>query len=156
MTKKVNQDPDYVLWNLLILTRDAVYRAREKELAQYGITPEQAGTLFAIYSLGDQATVSKIGLRIMRKPHSVSSLLKRLRKYGLVTKQESGNRREPAIYRLTQEGHEAYECSTKRESLHKALSALSGTEKSNLEDSLRRLMDQAFKDMADDLKPPWP
>ena len=51
MNQNVNNGRDYVLWMLMILARDIVYKAREKELVQYGITPEQSGVLFAINSL---------------------------------------------------------------------------------------------------------
>ena len=156
MERNTAKDTDYVLWNLLILTRDAIHRAREKELNRYGITPVQSGTLFAIHNLGDQATISRIGLRIMRKPHSVLNLLQRLENHGMVKKQKSGNGRTPATYTLTPKGHEAYLNSTKRESVHRALSALTDVEKQRLENYLRKTMNQTFEDMADEPKPGWP
>jgi DNA-binding MarR family transcriptional regulator len=156
MAKNAENDTDYVLWNLLILTRDAIHKVRERELTRFGITPVQAGTLFAIHNLGDQATISRIGLRIMRKPHSVLNLLQRLEKHGMVKKQKSGNGRTPATYRLTPKGQEAYLCSEKRVSLHRALSALSDAEKQNLTAYLRKTMARTFEDMDDEAKPGWP
>ena len=156
MAKNAANDSDYILWNLLILTRDAIHKVRERELTRYGITPVQAGTLFAINSLGDQATISRIGRRIMRKPHSVLNLLQRLEKHGMVKKQKSGNGRAPAIYKLTPKGREASLSSEKRESLHRALSALSDEEKRNMVTYLRKTMDQTFQDMDGENKPGWP
>ncbi len=48
MTNSLLSDQDYYLWMLLIYVRRGILKLREKELYQYGITPEQAGILFCI------------------------------------------------------------------------------------------------------------
>jgi DNA-binding MarR family transcriptional regulator len=151
MAEHQKEDRDYLLWMLMILSRDIVYKAREKELGKYGITPEQSGAIFAIRALGKEATISNIGRRLMREPHSVSILLKRLESYGFIKRNKPKLGRLPATYTITEKGQEAYKNSTKRESIHRALSSLSKAEHANLELYLRKIMDATFKDMLNDM-----
>jgi DNA-binding MarR family transcriptional regulator len=156
MTVHLKNDPDYLLWMLMILSRDAVYKAREKELIKYGITPEQSGALFAINSLGEEATIAKIGRRLMREPHSVSILLKRLVSYGLISRNKPKVGKNPATYTMTEKGREALKNSAKCESIHRAMFVLSDEERKNLELSLRKIMDFTFRDALEEMRPPWP
>jgi DNA-binding MarR family transcriptional regulator len=151
-----NDDRDFILWMIMILSRDIVYKAREKELSKYGITPEQSGAIFAVRALGKDATISNIGRRLLREPHSVSILLKRLESYGLIKRNKPKLSKLPATYTITEKGEEAYKNSTKRESIHRAMSSLSEEERAKLEVYLRKIMDATFKDMMDDMKPVWP
>ncbi len=43
MKNNSSRDEDYNLWVLLHQAKDAVFKAREKELSQYGITTMEAG-----------------------------------------------------------------------------------------------------------------
>ena len=156
MARKLKDDRDYILWMLLTQTRNIVYKAREKELGQYGITPEQAGTLFAIHSVGKEATIAEIGLQLVREPHSVANLLSRMEHHGLVIRKKPRDGRRAATYQLTPKGLEAYGNSTRRESLHKAMSGLSKEEGEKLEMYLRKILHTTLKDMVNAMKPPWP
>lgn len=85
-------DQDYELWVLLHQPRDAVFKAREKELSPYGISTMQAAVLFIILAIGNEATPTEISRWLLREPHSVSNLLSRMEKEGLVTKDGKDNR----------------------------------------------------------------
>ena len=50
-------DVDHDLWMFFTHTRYAIYRAREKELQRYGVSPEQVGVLFIVQALGNRATL---------------------------------------------------------------------------------------------------
>ena len=56
MTTSIYRDKDFNLWVLLQQARDAVFKAREKELSPYGITPMETAVLFIIQAVGDQVT----------------------------------------------------------------------------------------------------
>jgi hypothetical protein len=71
---------DYHLWILLAQTRDAMLKARQKELDQYGISTSQAAASFVIQPTGDRTTSAKISHRLFREPHSVSTLPSRMKK----------------------------------------------------------------------------
>ena len=49
MNAALSTDHDYNTWILLHQARDAGFKAREKELVQYGITTMEAGALFIIH-----------------------------------------------------------------------------------------------------------
>jgi DNA-binding MarR family transcriptional regulator len=148
-------DQDYNLWILLAQTRDAILKARQKELDQYGISTSQAAVLFVIQAIGDRATPAEISRWLFREPHSVSTLLSRMEKQGLVRKVKDLDRKNLVRVVITEKGREAYYQSTKRESIRGIMSSLSEEERQQLTSSLRKLRDEALK-RAVSLKPPVP
>ena len=86
MNAPLSTDQDYNLWVLLHQAKDAVFKAREKELSQYGISAMEAAALFIIQAIGDKATPAEISRWIFREHHTVTALLSRMEKKGLITK----------------------------------------------------------------------
>ena len=107
-------DADHDLWILLTHTRYAIYRAREKELLRYGVSPEQVGVLFIIQALGSRATPSEIARSILRQPHTVSALIERMAEKGLVKKMHDLDRKNLVRVSLTEKGQKVYDVSTQR------------------------------------------
>jgi DNA-binding MarR family transcriptional regulator len=136
-------DEVYNLWLLFIKARRAVFKAREKELSQYGITPEQAGILFVVKHIGSRATPAEISRLTIREPHTVSGLVDRLEKAGLVKKVHDLDKKNLVRVAITEKGEQAYHHSTKRESIHHAMSSLSEEERQQLRSSLQKLFDKA-------------
>ena len=56
----VDDEGDRQLQVLLFQARDAIFRAREQELSQYGISTVQAAVLFIIQKIGHRATPAEI------------------------------------------------------------------------------------------------
>src|SRR5512139_3105662 len=79
-------DQDYELWLLLTWARYAVYRAREKELFKHHFTPEQARILAILHNSKDSITPAMLARLMLLKPHTVSALINRMEKKGLVKK----------------------------------------------------------------------
>jgi DNA-binding MarR family transcriptional regulator len=156
MTQVPKEDIDFVLWMLIMQVRNVVYKTREKELKRYEITPEQSGALFAIHTMDNKATISALGTWLVREPHSVASLLSRMESNGLITKKKSQGLRKSATYTLTPTGEEVYSFSIRRESIHRAMSALSKKERYSLELLLRKILFTALSDKVNEMKPPWP
>ena len=156
MAKDLKEDLDFILWMLIMQVRNVVYKAREKELSQYGVTPEQSGALFAIRTIGKEATISALGTWLVREPHSVASLLNRMEQHGLIIKKKSQGGRKSATYTLTPKGDEVYYHSIKRASIHRTMSTFSKEERSNLESYLRKILRTMLREMANEMKPPWP
>jgi MarR family 2-MHQ and catechol resistance regulon transcriptional repressor len=156
MAQELKSDIDFVLWMLIMQVRNVVYKAREKELNQFEITPEQSGALFAIHTMGKEATISALGTWLVREPHSVASLLNRMERHGLIVKKKSQGMRKSATYALTPKGEKVYSNSIKRESIHKAMATLSKQERYYLESYLRKILYSSLSDMANEMKPPWP
>jgi DNA-binding MarR family transcriptional regulator len=145
MNSMLSADQDYNLWVLLRQTRDAMVKAREKELEKYGISSIQAAVLFNIQTIGPEATPAEISRRLVREPHSVSGLLNRMEKQGLITRVKDLPKRNMVRVSLTEKGREVYELSTKRLSMHDTMSVLSEGERSQLWNMLEKLRDKALK-----------
>src|SRR4030042_5989847 len=118
MNSMLSTDQDYNLWVLLRQTRDAMVKARGRELEKYGISSIQAAVLFTIQAIGAEATPAEISRRLVREPHSVSGLLNRMEKQGLITRVKDLPKRNMVRVVMTNKGREAYEQSTKRLSMH--------------------------------------
>ena len=141
----LSNDQDYNLWVLLRQTRDAMVKARERELEKVGISSIQAAVLFTIQAIGMEATPAEISRRLVREPHSVSGLLNRMEKQGTIRRVKDLPKRNMVRVEMTDKGREAYEQSTKRLSMHETLTALSDDEKKHLWDYLEKLRDRAMK-----------
>ena len=151
-------DPDryYQLWWLIIIMRRAMYRARTKELFQYGITPEEASFLFAMQAIGYKATPTEISRWLLREPHSTLGLLSRMEKKGLVTKSKDLEKKNLVRVAMTEKGQQAYEQAAKRESIHRILSSISDDECERLVACLQLLRDKALEEAGITSKPPFP
>ena len=87
--KIMKNDPEMdsiYLWTILHQARDAIFRLREKELRKLGISTAIAEVMFTIENIGSEATPTKISRHLLREFHSVSSILSRMEKKGLVKK----------------------------------------------------------------------
>jgi DNA-binding MarR family transcriptional regulator len=145
VTKPVFPGRDYNLWILLNHTRHAIYRARELELSQYGITAEQARLLFVVQILRNRATPGEIAKHVFRASHTISSLVARTEKKGLVKKVKDLDSKKSVRIALTQTGQEALDQVLKMESIHQIMSGLSETKGKQLEANLKILLHRAIQ-----------
>jgi len=136
---------NYELAVLLAQAREAMLRARGKELTRYNISPRQSAVLFYIQAIGDKATPAELSRGLFRESHSISEILGRMEKQGLLRRNKDLSRKNMVRVELTEKGHKAYKRSAKRESIHKILSVLSSEERQQLELYLRRIRDRALQ-----------
>lgn len=141
------RDQDGDLWKLLAQTRDAIFKARRKELHRYGITATQGAALFAIQAVGDKATPAEISRWLFREPNSISELLGRMEKQGLVRKTKNLDRKNLVRVELTEKGYQAYHRAIRQESIHKIMSSLSAEQRQILTSCLRTLRDEALGEL---------
>ena len=106
--KNIPVDRDYNLWVLLAHTRQAMFRARQKELREYNISARHAAVLFAIESIGDETTPAEISRWLFREQHSVFEVLRRMEKQGLIRKTKDLDRKNQVRVQLTEKGRETY------------------------------------------------
>jgi DNA-binding MarR family transcriptional regulator len=140
-------DENHDLWMLLTHTRYAIYRAREKELLRFNISPEQVVILFVVQLMGNKATPSEISRYILRQPHTVSALIERMAKKGFINKSHDLEKKNLVRVSLTEKGKKAYEYSTRRGPIHKIMAALNEDEHANLKRILEKLNTQARKEI---------
>lgn len=151
-----SEDPDYNLWFLLAQTRNVLLRARRKELYRNNINHSQAAVLFIVQAIGDPATPAEIARWLFREPHSVSELLHRMEKDGLIEKVKDLDRKNQIRVVITEKGHETYRKSTKHESMHSIMSSLSKKDRKQLESLLKTIRDKALEETGVDYKFSFP
>lgn len=155
--KNFSTDQDYNLWILLSQTRHVIARARKKELRKYNISAIQAGALFVIHALGDKAIPAEISRWLFREPHSVSELLNRMEKQGLVKKVRDLERKNQVRVVLTEKGRETYSHqSTNPEPIGRIMSSLSDEERRQLRSYLLKLRDSTMKELGMEQEIPFP
>jgi DNA-binding MarR family transcriptional regulator len=98
---------EFELGVLLERARSAYSRMRELELAQYGLTPEQAAVLHVLQSKGGSSTNEELASTIIRQYHSVASLVTRMEKAGLVKKETMRDRNKFTVS-ITKKGARIY------------------------------------------------
>ena len=140
-------DTDQDLWLLFTHARYAVYRAREKELQALGTSPEHVGALFIIQALGEKATPSEIARQMIRRPHTVSALLKRMVKIGLIKEVKDLDRKNMVRAVLTDKGKRIYKASTLRGPIHRILGQLNDNEKKRFRKTLEKILAEARKEI---------
>jgi DNA-binding MarR family transcriptional regulator len=151
------QDEDQDLWFLLTHARYAIFRAREKELQRYGVSPEQVGLLFVVQALGNKATPAALSRHILRQPHTVSALVDRMARRGLVKKVKDLDRKNLVRVVMTEKGQKTYDLSTKRGPIHRIFNTISAEEKKKFRETLEKLLAKARKEIGldkEDIFPP--
>ena len=149
-------DEDFEMWWLILSMRRAMHKARARELSQYGITGEEAAVLFVVQAVGCRATPAEISRWLLRESHSISGLIQRMEKEGLVKKVKDLDRKNLVRVVMTEKGQQAYYQSTKRDSVHRIISSISKEERQHLRATLERLRDKALKEIGIAFKPPFP
>ena len=144
---------NFNLWVLLDNAHFAVSRARNLELSQYNLTKEQAQVLYVLLNNGGSATQTQISDFTMRQHHSVSTLVNRMIKDGLVNKEKDPVGKGSLIC-ITKKGREKYRKVTK-ESMEMIFSSLSPEEKEQLTRYLEQVQLTARNLLGVDYKPPF-
>jgi DNA-binding MarR family transcriptional regulator len=138
-------DDHYSLYLLLIETADLVCKFRERDLSRFNITTRRSAILLSIQAIGDRATPVEIARWLIRERHSVSELLDKMERDGLVKKVRDLERKNRVRAILTDKGRQAYNKVIGGESIRKIMSSLTQEERQRLVSYLRTLKDTALK-----------
>ncbi len=142
--------------NLVVLfeeTRDTLIRAVELELDQSNINLAQCRFLNVLVHEKDGLTQGELSKLLLRNQNTISTLTNKMVKGGLVKKIK--NNRDGKIYvALTEKGLEACGMVSER-APYLIFSALSGEEKVQLNNLLRKLRSSARDLLGLDFKPPF-
>jgi DNA-binding MarR family transcriptional regulator len=130
-----------------------ISRTRELELANFRLTQEKAVLLHNLIKMGGSATLSDIAARTFRQYHSVSTLVSRMAKSGLVKKVKNSGKKKFQVS-ITDKGFKTYSQATCN-SLDMIFSVLSLKEQKTLAKYLQRLSDRARNLLGLDYKHPF-
>jgi DNA-binding MarR family transcriptional regulator len=119
------------LWLLLHRVRDALVACEDSIFAECGITTEQFAVLAAVKSRGGSLRPTDLALILERSPNSVSMLVDRMVKAGLVKRTRDRSDRRVVNVTLTSKGENAVEPATPAgwEFIQKILSPISYKDK---------------------------
>lgn len=154
--KHLVTDRDFNLWALIRQTHWVIFRVREAELSQYDLTPEQAAVCLFTHLIGNDATPGELSRWVVREPHTVSGILDRMGKKGLVRKVKDTERKNRIRVVLTEKGQWVLEQAVKRESTHLIFSCLTDEEHEQLRSILTKLRDKTLEKFGMFKKPPFP
>ena len=144
------------LWVMLNRTRHLMYKARQKELKHYGISVRNAGVLSTIARLGADISPKTIAQELFLEHHSVSEMLSRMEKKGLIKRVKDQERKNLIRLEVTEKGYEAYRMSTVRESTNIIMSALTQKEKLELWSILSKLRKSTTEHLGVESIDPYP
>jgi DNA-binding MarR family transcriptional regulator len=98
---------NYLLWGLLLFAQSTMGRVRDLELADMGVTPEQSGALFLLAREG-KSTIGEMADAWCRQRNSVSTLMERMAKQGLIKKVKVPRQRGLEIH-ITNKGRQMHD-----------------------------------------------
>jgi DNA-binding MarR family transcriptional regulator len=132
-------DNDFKVWVLILQASDVIYRLRNKELRRYGITTSQAAVLYLISVLGERATPARLARYQQRKPNTMSNLLIRMERMGLVKRAHGSERKNLVQVTITERGRSALSNAVRRDSIREVISGLGKDEIDQLVPLLEKL-----------------
>ncbi len=144
---------NFDVWVLLDAAHFAISRSRFLEIAQFGLTPEKAQILHVVLINGGAFPQSKISDFTMRQHHSVSSLINRMTKEGLLKKVKYPGDRAYTVL-ITKKGKDRYSKLT-RESIEMVFSSLSDKDRQKLFLILNKILNKSRNLLGLDYEPPF-
>jgi DNA-binding MarR family transcriptional regulator len=129
------------LWLLLHRVRDGIVLCEDSIFGKYGLTTEQFSVLAAVKSRGGSLKPSELAQILARSPNSVSMLVDRMVKAGLVRRTRDRSDRRVVNVSLTDKGGKALEPATPEgwEFIQKILLPLSDKDKQALVGLLEKI-----------------
>jgi DNA-binding MarR family transcriptional regulator len=113
---------------LLGRARFLLVKARQKELAPYHVTPQQANVLTIIEDLGNKANFAELAERTERKLNTLSMQMTRMENDGLIKKVRQTPKSNQLAFELTEKGKNICREAKKIKSIKTIMSALNEEE----------------------------
>ena len=135
----VDYDYDRV-WALLYEASHVIYRLQMKELKTIGLGPRQVGALVHLQNSNEPMTAAQMARLQLRGRNSISVLLNRMEKEGLIRKaQDPRNKKRQRLW-LTEKGEEIRKAIEGEKTISTIFSALSEAECQMLTSCLEKLL----------------
>jgi len=151
----INNDDDYNLIAVINQTSHAWSLARTRELAKYGynLSIMRAAVLLILQVMDNNATPTQISQWMLREPHTISALLDRMEKDGLIRRFRDMHKKNTVRVSMTEKGRDAYQLSLEREAFHSLMSVLDETEREQLRNVMTKLWLRALQEVKHEI--PW-
>jgi DNA-binding MarR family transcriptional regulator len=147
-------DPRIKLHALLDSTRETIQKAIKMELAQYQMSQSQVKVMHMLAQSEEGLTPGQLSESAIRELNSITTLINRMQKKGLVTKvKKDGDHKTYVV--LTDKGFDIYNNTVTERSITLIFDTLSDEEKSQLTSLLSKLQTKARNLLGLDYKPPF-
>jgi DNA-binding MarR family transcriptional regulator len=147
-------DPRIKLHALLDSTRETIQKAVKMELAQYQMSQSQVKVMHMLAQSEEGLTPGQLSESAIRELNSITTLINRMQKKGLVTKvKKDGDLKTYVV--LTDKGFDIYNNTVTERSIMLIFDTLSDEEKSQLTSLLSKLQTKARNLLGLDYKPPF-
>jgi DNA-binding MarR family transcriptional regulator len=151
--RKAN-DPRISLHALLDRTRETIFKAVELELSQCGVSAPQVKIMHLLAQEDGAMTLGDLANGTVRELNSISTLIGRMQKKGLVKKvKKPGD--DKTYVTLSDRGKDIYNNTITERSIFLIYDALSEEEKREFTALLRKLQSKARTLLGLDYKPPF-
>jgi len=145
----VKLDENEKAWVLLFRTFRALERARELEVARFGLSMPEAAVLHALRTAQEPVTPAKLSRWLYREPHTVSGLVNRMEEQGLVKKSKDLEKKNLVRVTLTEKGEQAFQQQWEARIVPQITSYLSKKELDSLKAHLDKLHTRALEIIRD-------
>ena len=147
-------DPRIKLHALLDSTRETIQKAIKMELAQYQMSQSQVKVMHMLAQSEEGLTPGQLSESAIRELNSITTLVNRMQKKGLVTKvKKDGDNKTYVV--LTDKGLDIYNNTVTERSITLIFDTLSNEEKYQLTVLLSKLQTKARNLLGLDYKPPF-
>jgi DNA-binding MarR family transcriptional regulator len=136
---------------MLRQTHDVILKLRQRELRKHDLTPEQASALMVIHTLGSRATTAEISRRLFRESNSITVLLRRMEKRGLISKRPDTRRKNVIRISLTRKGTGSYHDALEIDDFNHVVGKMKAEDRGKLLSLLEVLRNSALEDMRIDI-----
>ncbi|MDD5289056.1 MAG: MarR family transcriptional regulator [Dehalococcoidales bacterium] len=135
-------DTDFNLWLLISRAQHFILKIRKRELKPYVVTPLQVYVLFIISKLGREATLTEIAKHVNREIHTISMLISRMEKDGLIIKRRDTPKSTLIRFEITDKGQKACKLLDNAKSYKEVFSVLSEKERQQFVSIMDKLLNK--------------
>jgi DNA-binding MarR family transcriptional regulator len=146
MSDKPFFDEYYNLWLLLSQTRSAIFKVRHKKVGQY-LPPNQAAALVSIWEREGRITPLELSRRLFLEPNTVSEIISRMQKKGLVSKEKERQQGNVVRISITEKGLEVCKKVMGQDLIRHYMSKLTVEQQKMLWEILTVLYNTALKEL---------
>jgi len=147
MAQQIKADKDYTLVTQIMQVADIFVKVRERELIPQNLSATAAEILFLVDAMGKDITPAKITRMLLREPHSISGILMRMEKHGLIKRTKNMERKNQIRITLTTKGETALKKAMKLDGTTHVISRLSAEQQKQLRSTLTALKEAGMKEL---------
>jgi MarR family transcriptional regulator, organic hydroperoxide resistance regulator len=136
---------DLSLWWSLRRTHEAIHKIRRMEVNPYKMSTVETGVLLIVKLSHNTVTPIEIARQLLKDTHSITQLLVRMEKRGLVKRVKDLPRKNMIRVALTPKGLSAFKQTSGTETIPKIMAVLTPNEKKQFEVILNKLREKTEK-----------